>query len=148
MNERSITACESLAELSSLTYDLSFDLLRWNATSCINKGVIEKWAISFSLFHRVDSILSSYSRRPISLGFRFAVINQKKDLVLTVWLCQSQISMDRSCSRLQGYFSHAIQHLNALYHTYSSLPLQLILTIGTLRSNDADGNRNVKKQLV
>ena len=35
----------------------------------VNKGVIEKWAISFSLFHKVDIILSSYSRRPISLGF-------------------------------------------------------------------------------
>lgn len=46
--------------------------------SYINKGVIEKWANSFSLFHKVDSMLSSYSRRPISLGFRFAIINKEK----------------------------------------------------------------------
>ena len=47
----------------------------------VNKGVIEKWAISFSLFHKVDSILSSNSRRPISLGFRFAIKNKEKYLV-------------------------------------------------------------------
>ena len=63
----------------------------------VNKGVIQKWAISFSLLHKVDSILSSYSRWPISLGFSVRHYRFKKKI---------------SCSQL-NYVSHKFEQPEA-----------------------------------